>query len=94
MYSKEQIEKAFDTALGGQKIVLDQMRASMPQARDTQACLNNLITFIGCGLKDDLLKGFKEAMMRCLEGEKQQGIRSVEHKDRVGKALERLGVRQ
>ena len=95
MYTKEQVEKAFTIALEGQVIALDQMRSSMPTARDTQGALNNLVTFIGCGLKEDLLAGFKDVMLIALESEsREKGIHAVEHREKIGNALEKLGVTQ
>jgi len=95
MYTKEQVEKAFNVALEGQVIALDQMRASMPTARDTQGALNNLVTFIGCGLRDDLLAGFKDVMLVALEAEnRESGIHALEHKEKISNALEKLGVTQ
>ena len=90
-YSRQQIEEAFDQTLNSQRYTLDKMRGSMPTARDTQQALNNLVTFIGCGLKDDLLSGFKEAMFKSLD---HQNIPKQAKDAKLHSTLTKMGVQQ
>jgi hypothetical protein len=58
-YTLAEIEKAWDQSIEWNKQQCDRMRGGIVTPRDTDQALNNLVTFIGHGLRHDLLEMIK-----------------------------------